>query len=120
MSGTDWRLIRYLDSLEHEYGYMLKHTSAYVYPGWKVLIQDMLREIDTHYTGNEFPVLTEIKDKFGSLRVYGDNISDETQEIIDKYECLSTKTCMTCGAEGELRVKDQWLYVSCDRHEETR
>jgi hypothetical protein len=83
MTDTNWRFVRYLDNIEHEYGYMLQ-TSAYVCPGWMVLIQDMLREIDARHDGKEdHPVLTTIKEKFGTLRVYGYNIDDTDQAIID-------------------------------------
>jgi len=120
MTDTDWRFIKYLASIEYEYGYMLQ-TNPYVYPGWMVLIQDMLREIDALHDGkDEHPVLTDVKEKFGRLRVYGHNIDDETQAIIDKYIVLSGETCMTCGAPGEMREKNRWLYVACDQHEETR
>lgn len=109
---------KYLDKLERDFGYMLKHTSGYVYPGWMKLIQDMLRELDElHYDGiGCHPEFTDIKDKFGTLRVYGHNFNDETQEIIDKYERLSAETCATCGAKGELRVQHRWLYVACEEH----
>jgi hypothetical protein len=118
---------KYLEKLENDFGYMLTHTSGYVYPGWEQLIRDMLQEIvgttwpdvlaeDTESFAIQHPQFTDIKDKFGSLRVYGFNITDEQQVIIDKYEKLSTETCATCGAKGELRVKNQWLYVACEEH----
>lgn len=117
MTNTDWQFIEYLAFLEHEYGHMLQ-TSAYVCPGWMVLIQDMLREIDVlHYGIGWHPEFTDIKEKFGRLRVYGNDISDETQAIIDRYAALSAETCMTCGKPGIMREKGRWLYVACDEHE---
>jgi hypothetical protein len=116
MTNTDWRFIKYLDSIEHEYGYMLQ-TSAYVCPGWMILIQDMLRELDARHDGKEdHPVLTTIKEKFGTLRVYGYNIDDTDQAIIDKYEKLSATICSECGNPGKLHVKNMWLYVACAEH----
>ena len=116
MTKTDWQFVKYLDNIEHEYGYMLEHTGAYVCPGWMVLIQDMLREIDAlHYGTGDHPEFTTIKEKFGTLRVYGYNIDDETQAIIDRYAALSAETCMTCGAFGQMREKGRWLYVACDQ-----
>ena len=119
MTNTDWRFVRYLDNIEHEYGYMLEHTGFYVCPGWMILIQDMLRELDARHDGKEdHPVLTTIKEKFGTLRVYGYNIDDTDQAIIDRYAALSAETCMTCGAFGQMREKGRWLYVACDQHAE--
>lgn len=120
MTDTDWRFVRYLDNIEHEYGYMLQ-TSAYVCPGWMILIQNMLREIDARHDGkDDHPIFTDIKEKFGTLRVYGYNIDDTDQAIIDRYAALSAETCMTCGAPGQMREKSRWLYVACDEHEEKR
>lgn len=117
----------YLKKLENDFGYMLKHTSGYVCKGWEQLIRDMLQEIvgttwpdvlaeDTESFAIEHPQFTQIKEKYGTLRVYGFNINDEQQAIIDKYERLSATTCETCGAEGKLRVKGGWYYVTCDEH----
>jgi len=111
----------YLDNLERDFGYMLTYTSGYVCKGWEQLIRDMLDEIGmvgdlTDLSADDYPQFTQIKEKYGTLRVYGFNISDEQQAIIDKYERLSAKTCETCGAEGKLRVKGGWYYVTCDEH----
>lgn len=107
----------YLDKLEQDYGYMLQYTSGYVCKGWEQLIQDMLSEIK-NLGAEESPVFTDIKEKYGTLRVYGYNISDEAEEIIAKYARLSGETCMTCGAPGKIQEKGHWLYVACDQHEE--
>lgn len=118
MTDTDWRFVRYLDNIEHEYGYMLQ-TSAYVCPGWMALIWTLLQEIDALHKGKDYhPTFTDIKEKYGTLRVYGYNISDETEEIIAKYARFSGETCMTCGAFGQMREKGRWLYVACDQHAE--
>lgn len=107
---------KYLQELKNDFGYMLKHTDGYVYPGWQQLMRNMLQEIENSYTDNEIPVFEDIKDKFGTLRVYGHNFNDETRTIINKYEKLSTETCMTCGTRGQLRVQNRWLYVACEEH----
>ena len=109
----------YLDKLENDFGHMLTHTSGYVCPGWEQLIWDMLDEIQAlnPLVGEGgHPEFTQIKEKFGTLRVYGYNLDDEQQEIIDKYERLSAKTCEVCGAEGHLREKSGWQYVACEEH----
>jgi hypothetical protein len=120
--GKKWDVIRYIDELDREYRDMLLHTTAYVCPGWMKLIKDMLEEIQqevgSDMAADEQPVFTTIKEKFGTLRVYGYNISDTEQAILDKYAALSSETCMTCGAFGQMREKGGWLYVACDEHEQ--
>lgn len=115
MTDVDLRFVQYLDSIEHEYGYMLQ-TSAYVCPGWMQLIRDMLEEMHNETGTIDHPVLTTIKEKFGTLRVYGYNMSDEVQAIIDKYEKLSATICAECGTSGQMHVKHGWYYVACDEH----
>jgi hypothetical protein len=106
----------YLDELERDFGYMLTHTSGYVCPGWEQLIRDMLTEIAHNSDRISAPEFTQIKEKFGTLRVYGYNISDDEQEILDKYERLSAVTCEVCGKAGTMREKNRWQYVACDEH----
>ena len=114
----------YLDKLERDFGYMLTHTSGYVCPGWEQLIRDMLGDVHDYVkVDNEFydisdttPVFTDIKEKFGTLRVYGYNIDDEIQAILDRYAALSADTCMTCGKAGTMREKNRLLYVACEEH----
>ena len=108
----------YLDKLERDFGYMLKHTSGYVCPGWTGLIRDMLDEIAGSENTDNHPEFTHIKEKFGTLRVYGYNIDDEQQAILDRYAALSADTCMTCGKAGTMREKNRWLYVACDQHKD--
>jgi hypothetical protein len=110
----------YLEKLENDFGYMLTYTSGYVCPGWTRLIRDMLTEIDNNLgiirDEEDRPQFTQIKEKYGMLRVYGFNISDGQQAIIEKYERLSAVTCQECGANGKMREKSNWLYVACDEH----
>lgn len=124
--GKQFDVIRYIDVLDRDYGYMIEHTTAYVCRGWMQLIQDMLEDIHTYVRidnefydiGDNHPVFTDIKEKYGRLRVYGKNINDEIEAIIDKYIILSGETCMTCGKPGQMREKNHWLYVACDEHEQ--
>ena len=46
---------------------------------------------------NKIPTAVQIKEKFGSLRFYADNITDEQQIIINFAETLSSKVCEFCG-----------------------
>ena len=39
----------------------------------------------------------QIKEKFGELRWYGNYISPELAEVLNKYTKLSRITCMVCG-----------------------
>ncbi len=56
----------------------------------------------------------QIKEKFGELRWYGNYISPELSEILNKYTKLSRMTCMLCGDTAKY-VKIPWIYPVCDR-----
>lgn len=60
-------------------------------------------------------VVTQVKEKFGTLRFYyagGDRFIDG---LVSMAEEMSSITCEICGSPGELRGKG-WLYTACDEH----
>ncbi len=86
--------------------------------GWYQLIHDLIAElIETDWDKD----IHQVKEKFGGLRFYIGGASDETHDIIRKYEELSYETCEVCGEHGELR-KDcgwnggLWYKTMCDKH----
>lgn len=66
------------------------------------------------YTG-EIPMFTQIKEKYGTLRLYMTSTSDEMDEYTDAAEKASHNTCETCGKYGQVRGGG-WLYCACDEH----
>jgi len=67
----------------------------------------------------EFPVVQQIKEKFGTLNVYVRKYDDRTQDLIGFAESMSATTCERCGNIGELR-KGSWIKTLCDEHEKER
>ena len=63
----------------------------------------------------EFPQIQQIKEKFGSLRVYVSYGDEVVHELIGYAEYLSSVTCEVCGAPGEMR-NDRWVKTLCDDH----
>lgn len=87
-----------------------------VAPGWLTLIDKMSEEISEIDSTIQYE---QIKEKFGLLRVYTINGSEDKRDvvngIISKYVELSRITCEVCGKQGELR-RDDWNRVLCDIH----
>lgn len=103
---------RKIPGMVYEPGYdrALAHES--VGEGWKSLI-DMIFD---HVDGMKNPIrIVQVKEKFGTLRVYTDFINDELDKIIAVACNKSCVMCEQCGAPGELRGK-HWLYTACDEH----
>ncbi len=60
--------------------------------------------------------LAQVKEKFGGLRFYVDDASDEVHAAIDRAERRSYRTCEVCGARGRL-MGDGALGTRCVAHE---
>lgn len=58
---------------------------------------------------------SQIKEKFGTLRVYTDGTDDEINGMIRMAEAMSGRTCEECGAPGELRPGG-WYRTLCNQH----
>jgi len=92
--------------------------------GWYDLINHLSSAIDT-YTNpiSEFNVfnvgVSQVKEKFGTLRFYADNTDRVIDGMIWLAEHKSAHTCETCGNRGETR-NGSWLVTLCDLHHDMR
>jgi len=89
--------------------------------GWRELIERAIERIDA--AGNDRIRITQIKEKFGTLRVYFDILggaSEEEENAIKEAvalaEARSSCTCEHCGAEGRLYEAGSWLQTACPDH----
>lgn len=57
--------------------------------------------------------ITQIKEKYGSLRWYDAGNNVEIQNIINKYEETSTKTCINCGKPAKY-ISKGWISPYCE------
>ena len=79
--------------------------------GWYDLLDEMMAKISAlHIDGFVFE---QIKEKFGTLRVYSSGSTPEIDKIIDEAEARSGKTCEVCGKPGSVRGRS-WLKCVCD------
>lgn len=89
--------------------------------GWKIaFLEPLLEELDMAiknllpYQQKEFYLL-QVKEKYGSLRIYPIWYTDEIDEVISKYSKISEQTCCVCGAQATKISKD-WICPYCDEH----
>ena len=78
--------------------------------GWYKLIDGACKELSELDEDIEF---MQIKEKFGSLRLYIAMGTDKAWSITEKYETLSEHTCENCGQDGKVRVGG-WIRCLCD------
>ena len=58
---------------------------------------------------------SQIKEKFGSMRAYTFGATREVQNIIAKYEFLSTQVCCVCSKPATVQTYD-WICPYCFEH----
>lgn len=85
--------------------------------GWYDIVEAMCGLISRHLEGttNEHPYrFTQIKEKFGGLRVYGTGGDDYIHGVVDMAESMSYKTCEVTGQPGRLHHRGIWLKTLSD------
>jgi len=87
--------------------------------GWYPLIFELLDKIQETVDANPNYAdmeVTQVKEKFGTLRVYMNYEPDEIFDLIQEYQKKSEATCEVCGKLGELReLKYRWLKTLCEK-----
>jgi ribosomal protein L37AE/L43A len=91
--------------------------------GWKHLYQPIIDKVIEYNKDKDEDskiVIHQIKEKFGSLRIYLSKYTDELSRMIDDAEEKSYHTCEVCGKYiEEPIVENYWIYAECkDCHEE--
>ena len=66
-----------------------------------------------------FPVkFDQIKEKYGTLRVYFSGGDEYVEGLVSMAEEISGKTCEVCGNKGE-STKGGWISVLCEAHRDS-
>lgn len=68
---------------------------------------------DAGYSGLFKYRISQIKEKFGYLRWYDVNGTKGTDEVVEKYEDISSRTCVLCGKPAKWITKG-WISPYCD------
>lgn len=67
-------------------------------------------------TSGDYPCAIQVKQKFGQLRWYGENLSDAMESSIEAAAKRSLEVCEICGTSGKLEKRKGWYSVRCDAH----
>lgn len=96
--------------------YTLEDALASVGKGWSPIVERLWRLCKAQNP----PVMVEqVKEKFGGLRFYVGECSDEVYDVIVKGENESYTVCEDCGKPGRERPGG-WILTLCDECEERR
>ena len=97
--------------------------------GWFGILSDLSSCINSYITTQikwndskafENVEVTQVKEKFGTLRFYTQGCDNHIDGLIQYAEHLSSITCEDCGSVGELRTNSGWHVTLCDEHNEER
>ena len=59
--------------------------------------------------------LDQVKEKFGTLRIYYSGGDEYIRGLVSMAQAMSGSTCEVCGNAGKFRGKS-WFYTACDEH----
>jgi hypothetical protein len=90
--------------------------------GWYGLTLPIIEEIRLYNIANPDNqiYIDQIKEKFGSLRIYVSGEPDYLDAMIKKAEYESNYICEICGARGNTEKIDGWYWTLCDDHKKAR
>ena len=87
--------------------------------GWFEILHKIYTEISLYLNApinkklKEKFYVTQIKEKFGTLRFYVSISEPVIDDIINKYEDMSFDTCEICGKNATMRTKNGWIITIC-------
>lgn len=88
-------------------------------PGWYNIILWTCSELKEYFNNQDPKLLedfyfTQIKEKFGGLRIYTSFSTNEIEEIISKACKMASVTCEETGEVGKLREINGWYHTVSD------
>ena len=93
--------------------------------GWFNIIYELSKKIERiaetmkadGLPEDEIPMVSQVKEKFGTLRFYMSNTTEEIQELISQCEQSSAQACEQCGKPGALKRTHGWFLTVCEKCE---
>lgn len=79
--------------------------------GWYAIVAEVCRAVDD---SEDKVVWTQIKEKFGGLRMYYFGGSDFVEGVVRMAEHMSYRTCERCGHPGTPN-EGGWIMTLCER-----
>jgi len=86
--------------------------------GWRPLIDECIEKLEEQVKKDKLDTeILQIKEKFGTLRIYLSSETDEISNIVERYELFSSHICELCGEfwTAKERVSHAWWKTLCDK-----
>lgn len=81
--------------------------------GWYYLIQNLCKKIKNWSNKNEQVRFTQIKEKYGELRIYSEGYFEEVEIMIDEASKKSKTICENCGSTENVKPTKPWINYLC-------
>ena len=108
----------YLKLPLHQKAFGIKQVLLLTATATQRVIDDMCDIIQRNMKEGSTIIFVQIKEKFGQLRIYSENVSEDIYDLVDlavfKAEQCSACICECCGSESKLKNKNGWLSTVCD------
>lgn len=103
------------DEVAEDYDYTYTWLDDMPY-GWRevyglLICEDIVRCMGDMVKDYRF---CDIKEKWGSLRIYDNGATGELHDQFHKYEYLTENTCITCGKIGVPMTNTGWMMPLCE------
>lgn len=121
--GKGWRpIIEALFSAFTAKERSLGFTIERIEKGWDQKLVPELPKFKDELAHMKFPEIDQIKEKFGYLRIYAHNLSNEDRIFIQFAETISGKMCYECGSGDRVTTMCSkgrgWIKTLCHTHRE--
>lgn len=86
--------------------------------GWLSLVKFLLESaVQLNKSSPEQKIeISQIKEKFGELRIYYSGGDERIADLVDQVENISARTCEACGRPGQSQEHKGWILTRCARH----
>jgi len=91
--------------------YTREFSKKCVAAGWESLIDELFDLAE-----KENFTVTQVKEKYGTLRVYVHGANREMHNMLDNLERRSSTICEVCGKSGERVSRGGWIKTRCKDH----
>lgn len=84
--------------------------------GWYNIIDNLCEQIQSYVDTNNCPQVeaTQVKEKYGGLRVYVTHEDDYIENLIEEAEKKSYQTCEFCGTTENIGHTQEWIITLCE------
>lgn len=93
-------------------GYSRELALQSVGEGWASLVNEVFDRKESY--GKPITI-SQVKEKYGGLRIYTNEFDDEFDQFLYDVEMRSFSICEDCGKAGQLRGGG-WYRTLCDEH----